>query len=302
MLTIKKMALIVAATVGATFAHAEQNNGVEAAWRAAMQVRSTMGEDRAPMTEAINGTAGEIVEAFMGYTNAKTPFAAVSEFAFQSSLSGWLIDDDAGFKPRGRFMTDSALKAVRSNVVLPGTKPTPWFKPFDASMQAFAGGNLAAGEDLALRVFALANLHQFAMNQVGEQRVNGAGQYFLLSRQAQFARIFSERLTERLQSKYQTAEAFKIDFVRAVMAIPQEQIKDIFVAARLNAQGITPYTASFVLGDETSRWEEKGEGYAYSYTYNPTRGLTIATNGKPLYGVVFVGGKVASLQLVNASK
>ncbi len=309
---LNKIAVIAAIGLGATLAFAQQNSGTGAAWVAAEKAIKAMPERQATMQEAINGAAGEVVTAFGGYIQEKEALKGIRTLTNKSSLAAWLIEEEPTFKPAGRFMDEKALQSAQTAINQPQSVK-PWFTPFDAKLKAFSAGNYPAGEDAFLRLYAVANLNAFSLDELkGAGKVSSsvemAAHFYLTSRHAQFASAFSERIAKDLKTKYKTPDEFKADFVRVVMAIPQDQLKELFLAARANAETNATYQATFSMFDQTERWTTKGKGYEYAYTLNPidsaheVKGLTIEKGGKPIYGKGYIGGKFQTVQVDELDK
>lgn len=308
---LNKIAVIAAMGLGATLAFAQQISGTGGPWVAAEQAIKAMPAHQATMQEAINGAAGEVVSAFGGYIQDKNELKAIRALTNKSSLAAWLVDEYT-FKPAGRFMDEKALQSARTALNQPQSVK-PWFAPIDAKLKAFSAGNYPEGEDALLRVFALANLNAFSLDELKgagnvSSSVEMAVHFYMTSRQAQFASAFSERIAKDLKPKYKTPDEFKADFVRVVMSIPQDQLKELFLTARANAESNATYQATFSMFDQTERWTTKGKGYEYAYTLNPIdsaqqiKGLTIEKGGKPIYGKGYIGGKFQTVQVDELDK
>lgn len=286
MKTVIKRAVIIAAAmtwVGAAYAQNEVSPVIKKAVKAS--------ENKATMIEAINETAINFTEALKDYTNKNDGLAAVQSLTANNNLGGWLVADDVNFNGKSQFLDKSALSAASANVVLP-RQFKAWFAPIDAELKVY-------NEDLALRLFAVGNLAEFARtSQLGAEiqqvtQSEMALHYLIESRQAQFARLLSERISENLKSNYPNAEAFKADFVRVLLSIPPEQIKGMFSEARMKASG-EKFLASFNLYDTTTeQWQEGST----AYKFNSNEGFSIEQNGKPQYGMGFINGKYSTVEL-----
>ncbi len=303
---LNKIAVVAAMVLGASMALAQQKNE----WaNSAAQTISAMPANSATMQEAINGAAGEVMTAFSAYAQDTKNGKPLRALTAKSNLAGWMILEDEVFKPSGRFMDEKALQSAREALTKPRSVK-PWFTPLDDKLKAFVAGNNPAGEDALLRLFAVANLEEFSQDELtnGMSGTNSpvemAAHYFMFSRKAQFASAFSAQVAKGLKPKYKTADEFKADFVRVVMAMPPEQIKDLFLTARANAEIKASYQATFSLFEQSERWTTKGQGYEYAYTLTPfsapsqaNKGLTIEKSGQPVYGMGYIGGKFQTVQV-----